>query len=314
MKPTRMGYAETLVKLGRINKNVVVLDADLSKSTLTYMFAAEFPDRFFDMGIAEQNMLGVAGGLSLTGKIPFVTTYGTFVAGRAWDQIRTTVCYSNLNVKIGGAHGGVSVGPDGATHQALEEITTMRVLPGMTVIAPADYIETAKATEAAANYFGPVYLRFGREAVPIITVEEDPFIIGKANQYRDGNDVTIIACGVMLAHSLWAAEELAKEGIEARVINMHTIKPIDVEAIVKAAEETGAIVTAEEHQVIGGLGGAVAEVVVKTAPVPMEIVGILDRFGESGQPEELYKEFNVTPEDVAEAVRRVMARKRGRRL
>lgn len=308
--PTRFGYADALVKLGEMNKDVVVMDADLSKSTLTNKFSAVYPERFIDMGISEQDMLGTAGGLSLVDKIPFVTTYGVFVAGRAWDQIRTTIAYGNLNVKIGGAHGGISVGPDGATHQALEEITIMRVIPGMTVLAPTDAKETYKATIAAAEMKGPVYLRFGREAVPVITTDETPFVIGRGEVYRDGKDVTIIACGVMVYISLRAAEMLKEKGISARVINLHTIKPIDKEIIIKAAKETGAIVTAEEHSIVGGFGGAVAEVVVESYPVPMKRVGTLDRFGESGTPEELMAEFNLSENDIIKAVEDVLSRKK----
>ncbi|QNB46294.1 transketolase family protein [Thermanaerosceptrum fracticalcis] len=310
MKPTRDGYGEGLLELGRTNPDVVVLDADLAKSTRTEWFMKQYPDRFFDMGIAEQDMLGTAGGLALGGKIPFVTTYGVFVAGRAWDQIRTTVAYAGLNVKIGGAHGGISVGPDGATHQALEEIALMRVLPGMTLIIPADAVEAKKATIAAAGINGPCYLRFAREATPVFTREEDPFVIGKANTLREGSDVTIIACGPILYEALLAGERLQEKGIEARVINMHTVKPLDEEAILKAASETGAIVTAEEHQIIGGLGGAVAEVLVKHKPVPVEMVGINDTFGESGTPEELAEKYGLTARDIMQAAERVLGRKK----
>lgn len=312
MKATREGYAEALLKLGETNPNVVVLDADLSKSTLTCRFSEKYPNRFFNIGIAEQDLLGTAAGLALAGKIPFVSTYGVFVAGRAWDQIRTTICYGQCNVKIGGAHGGISVGPDGATHQALEEITTMRVLPNMTLIVPTDAVETYKATLAAAEIDGPVYVRFGREPVPVITEESTPFTVGKAEVFRPGKDVAIIACGVMVSEALDAAEILKGEGVDARVINMHTIKPIDKKTIIKAAEETGAIVTAEEHQVLGGFGGAVAEVVVQNHPVPMKIIGIEDRFGESGQPEELMVEFGLTPQAIVDGVHEVLKQKKSK--
>ncbi|MGI6343781.1 MAG: transketolase family protein [Bacillota bacterium] len=309
MKPTRDGYGEALLSLGQSNPDVVVLDADLSTSTRTNWFAAEYPDRFFDMGIAEQDMLGTAAGLSLGGKIPFVTTYGVFVAGRAWDQIRTTICYANLNVKIGGAHGGISVGADGATHQALEEIALMRVLPNMRLIVPCDSIEARKATLAAAAVRGPVYLRFAREATPVFTREEDEFELGRANMLREGSDVSIIACGPIVYEALMAAEELAGEGISCRVINMHTIKPLDTEAVLAAAAETGAIVTAEEHQINAGLGGAVAEVLVREHPVPVEMVAVMDKFGESGSPDELMAAYGLTRKEIGEAVRKVLARK-----
>lgn len=308
-KPTRDGYGEALLILGEADKNVVVLDADVAKSTRADWFSNKYPERFIDMGIAEQDMLGTAAGLSIAGKIPFVSTYGVFLAGRAWDQIRTTICYANLNVKLGGAHGGISVGPDGATHQALEEVAIMRVLPNMTVVVPCDSIETKKATLAAANMYGPCYLRFGREAVPIVTEEDTPFEIGKGYVLRDGKDVSIIANGPMVFEALKASEELQKEGIEVRVINLHTVKPIDENIIIKAAYDTGAIVTAEEHQIIGGMGSAVAEVIVKKQPVPIEMVGIHDSFGESGTPDELMKKYGLTYLDIIKATKSVMERK-----
>lgn len=309
MKPTRDGYGEALLQLGESNPDVVVLDADLAMSTRTNWFRDKYPERFFDIGIAEQDMLGTAAGLAMGGKIPFATTYGVFIAGRAWDQIRTTICYANLNVKIGGMHGGISVGPDGATHQALEEIALMRVLPNMHMIVPCDAIEGRKATLAAAEINGPVYLRFTREATPVFTAETDTWQLGKANLLRSGSDVTIIGCGPVLYEALLAAEELAKEGISCRVLNMHTIKPIDEEAILTAAAETGAIVTLEEHQVHAGLGGAVAEVLVKHNPVPVEMVGIMDTFGESGLPEELAVKYGLTQAEVKAAVHKVISRK-----
>lgn len=308
-KPTRDGYGEALVELGHENPDIVVFDADLAKSTRTEWFQKEFPDRFFDAGIAEQNMLCMCAGLSRAGKIPFASTYGVFVAGRAWDQIRTTVCYTDLNVKIGGAHGGLSVGPDGATHQALEEIALMRVLPNMTVVSPADYLQTKKAVHAAAATYGPIYLRFGREPIPIITSEETPFELGKGQVFRQGGDVSLVATGPMVKAALDAAEELASEGIDARVINLHTIKPIDADLITRAAAETGALVTAEEHQVMAGFGSAVAEVVVQTCPVPMRFIGIQDRFGESGEPAELMQLFGLMPEDIKRAAHEVLKQK-----
>jgi transketolase len=311
MKATRDGYGEALVELGKKNPNVVVLGADLTDSTRTQWFAEKYPERFFQIGIAEQDMLNTAAGLALTGKIPFVSTYGVFVAGRAWDQIRTTVCYTELDVKIGGAHGGVSVGPDGATHQALEEIALMRVLPNMKVIVPCDALETYKATMKSAELKGPVYIRFGREKIPVVTKPDTPFEFGKAATFRDGTDVSLIACGYMVFEALKAAEELEKKKISARVINLHTIKPIDKEAIAKAARETGAIVACEEHQVMAGVGSAIAEVVVEHSPVPMEFIGIQDRFGESGTPEELIKEFNLDASDIIKAAEKVLKRKKG---
>lgn len=313
MKATRFGYSEGLLQLAAADERIVVLDADLAKSTTTERFRERYPDRFYDVGIAEQNMLGVAAGLSLVGYVPFVSTYGVFLSGRAWDQIRTTICYGDLNVKMGGAHGGVSVGPDGATHQSLEELALTRVLPNMTVLAPADYEETIKATKAAAAIDGPVYIRFGRAPVPVVTTPEDPFVVGRANRYRwDGgaSDVTIISTGAMLSPALQAADRLAAHGIGARVLNMHTIKPLDVEAVQAAAEETGAIVTMEEHQINAGLGGAVAECLVENCPVPMERIGVRDRFGESGEPEELYVLFGLTADNVVEAALRVIGRKK----
>jgi len=298
MIPTRDGYGEGLIEAANADRNVVALGADITSSVRVDWFRDRFPDRFISIGIAEQNHVGVAAGMALMGKVPFVTNYGVFLSGRAWDQIRTTVCYSNLNVKLGGAHGGISVGPDGATHQALEEIAVMRSLPNMTVIVPADSIETKKATFAAAQIKGPVYVRFGREKVPVVTSDDTPFHIGQAYCLKEGTDVAIISCGSMVHVSLLAAKELEREGISAAVINSHTIKPIDKETIVEAARKTGAVVTAEEHQVMGGMGSAVLEVLAQYCPVPVKMVGIMDKFGESGQPELLMKEFGLSPENI----------------
>lgn len=309
MKPTRDGYGEALLELGKSNPDVLVLDADLAKSTRADWFWKAHPERFFDMGIAEQDMLATAAGMALGGKIPFASTYGVFVAGRAWDQIRTSICYGNLNVKMGGAHGGISVGPDGGTHQSLEEIALMRVLPNMTLILPCDAEETRKATLAAADIKGPVYLRFAREATPVLTVPESPFAVGKANVMRQGTDAAIIAAGPIVAEALLAGEILAEQGINVRVVNMHTIKPLDESAIIAAARETGTIVTAEEHQVYAGLGGAVAECVVKHFPVPIEMVGIMDTFGESGTPDELARAYGLTYKEIVAAVLRAIKRK-----
>jgi transketolase len=311
MKPSRDGYGLGLVDLGTADPRVVVLGADLTASTRANWFKDKFPDRFFSIGIAEANMVNVAAGLSLVGKIPFVCTYGVFVAGRAWDQVRTTVCYANLNVKLGGAHGGISVGPDGATHQALEDIALMRCLPNMTVVVPCDAIETRKATVAIGKMHGPAYVRFGREPIPVITTDQTPFTLGKAETFRDGSDLCIIACGYMVGEALQAAETLQQEDkVSARVVNLHTVKPIDRAAIARAAAETGAIVTAEEHQVMAGFGSAVAEVVTTECPVPMRFVGIQDRFGESGEPEELLDEFGCTARAIVAAARQVLTRKR----
>lgn len=310
MKPTRDGYGEGLIDAAEKNEDIVAIGADITASTRVDWFKNRFPDRFFNMGIAEQNQMCVAAGLSLAGKVPFVTNYGVFLAGRAWDQIRTTVCYSNLNVKLGGAHGGISVGPDGATHQALEEISIMRCLPNMKVVVPADSNETRKATIAAAEIYGPIYIRFGREKVPVVTSESTPFELGKAYCLREGTDVAIIACGAMVYESLVAAEELAKEGISAMVINNHTIKPIDVQTIIEAAVITGALVTAEEHQLAGGMGSAVLEVVAQNCPVPVKMVGVNDRFGESGEPDILMQEFGLKSNNIIDAVKGVLNRKK----
>ena len=309
MLPTRDGYGYGLLELGAANPDVLVLDADLAKSTRSDWFAAKYPERFFDIGISEQDMIGTAAGLALGGKIPFATTYGVFVAGRAWDQIRTTVCYSDLNVKIAGAHGGISAGGDGATHQALEDIALMRVLPNMKVLVPCDAIEARKATVAAGKVFGPCFLRFAREATPVFTEEGDFFEIGIANVLKQGTAATIIAAGPIVYEALQAHEQLAAEGISLRVINMHTIKPLDEAAVLAAARETGAIVTAEEAQLYGGLGGAVAEVLARKCPTPMEMVGIEDSFLECGTPEELAVKYGLTAKDLVGAVKKVMARK-----
>lgn len=306
---TRQGWADALLELGEKNPNVVVLDADLAKSTLTILFKDKYPKRFFDMGIAEQNMINTAGGLSLTGLIPFVSTYGVFVSGRAWEQIRTSICYGELNVKLGGAHGGISVGPDGATHQALEEISIMRVIPNMTVLVPTDYYETKKAVLAAAEINGPVYIRFGREKVPVVTSEDAKFEVGKAITMKEGTDITIVACGIMVAEALDATEELAKENINAEVINLHTIKPIDKDALIQSVKKTGCLVTAEEHQLAGGMGSAVIEVLAQENPVPTEMVGINDTFGESGKPRELMEKYGLTSKKILEKAKQALKRK-----
>ncbi len=308
-KATRFGFGEALVELGKKDEKIFVLGADTVSSVAINGFQKSFPERFANVGIAESNMLGMASGLALAGFIPFVATYGVFASGRPWEQIRTTICYSNLNVKIGGSHSGLMVGPDGATHQALEEIAIMRCLPKMTLLSPCDVIETKKATMAAAYFNGPVYIRYGRENIPVITEETTPFEIGKAQIMKEGKDVCIMATGTMVYESLMAAEILEKEGIKAKVLNIHTIKPIDEKAIVACAKECGAIVTAEEHQIFGGFGSAVAEVVVKNMPVPMEFVGMKDSFGESGKPSELMAKYGLKDVNIVNAVKKVLSRK-----
>ena len=308
--PSRDGYGKGLVELGEKDKNIVALCCDLTESTRMEWFREKFPERFIEVGVAEQNMMGIAAGLAKEGKIPFVSSYAVFSPGRNWDQLRVSVCYSESNVKVEGAHAGISVGPDGATHQALEDIAITRCLPNLTVVVPADAVEGEKATIQAGLIKGPFYLRFGREKVPTITTERTPFQIGKAEVFRKGKDVAVVACGVMVFDALVAAEELEKEGIEVMVINNHTIKPIDKKTLVEAAKKTGAVVTAEEHQVMGGMGSAVAEVLSQEFPVPMEFVGIQDRFGESGQPEELMEKFGCTPKDIIQAVKKVLEKKK----
>ena len=306
LKPTRDGFGEGLLELGKTNPNVVALSGDLEDSARAIWFKKEFPDRFFSVGIAEQDMIGTAAGLAIAGKIPFACSFSQFVTGKTLEQLRMAVCYQKLNVKVVGSHGGLSVGADGATAEALEEFTVLRSLPGMTVVVPCDALEAKRAAIASASHPGPVYLRLGRAPAPVITKESEPFQIGRAGILRGGSDVTVIACGLMVEHSLKAAEQLAKEDIDARVINMHTIKPIDRSAVIAAAKETGALVTAEEHTIMGGLGGAVAEVVVQEHPVPMRFVGTQDRFGTSGDPAELLKAFHLMPEDIVKAVKEVL--------
>jgi transketolase len=308
MKKTREGFGHGLVELGERDPNVVVLVGDLSGSTNVSFFGERFPDRFIQVGIAEQNMMCVAAGLAAVGKIPFLATYGAFASCRSADQMRVTVAYTDLPVKIGGAHGGISVGPDGATHQAMEEIAIVRSIPNMRMVVPCDYWETKKATLAIAADRHPYYLRFGRESVPVVTTPDTPFTIGKANVMREGKDLAIIACGVMVYEALVAAEQLAARGVQARVLNVHTLKPLDEEAIVRAARDCRAIVTAEEHQIHGGLGGAVAEVVVRHHPVPMEFVAVHDRFGRSGKQDELMAAFGIKAPDIVRASDRVLAR------
>ena len=303
-------YGQTLVELGRENPDIVVLDADLSPSTMTQYFKKEFPQRFFEVGIAEQNMIGIASGLAASGKIPFASTFAVFAPGRCFDQIRVSVAQARLNVKIVPTHSGLTVGEDGASHQALEDLALICSLPGFTVIVPADAIETKQAIRAVASLKGPCYVRLVRGKLPLVYDSSYRFEIGKAVTLRQGKDATVIAIGVMVAAALEAAATLAKEGIDCRVLNMPTLKPIDAAAIVKAAEETGAIVTAEEHQEHGGLGSMVARVTAKNRPVPMEFIAVKDKFGMSGKPAELLKKYGLTPEDIVKAVREVIKRKR----
>ncbi|MBN2175889.1 MAG: transketolase family protein [Bacteroidales bacterium] len=307
-KPTRFGFGEGVLEAAEMNPKVVGIGADITGSVSMNFFAQQFPERFFSMGIAEQNCMGVAAGLALEGKTPVFSTYGVFAALRTTDQIRISVCYNNLHVIIGGAHAGISVGPDGATHQALEDIAVMRVLPNMTVVSPCDATQTKLAAIKAINELnGPVYLRFGREAVPDFTSEGQNFNFGKGQLMKEGKDISIIATGHMVWEALQAAYQLAKEGIDARVINIHTIKPIDEEIIIWAAKETKAIITAEEHQVMGGFGSAVAEVVVKNFPVPMDFVGLNDSFGESGKPEELMEKYGLTSRNMVNRIKNILS-------
>jgi len=305
----RKVYGEVLRDLGRVNPRIVALDADLSGSTKTALFGREFPDRFFNMGIAEQNMIGTAAGLAAVGKIPFASTFAIFATGRPWEQIRQSVAYSSVNVKIVATHGGVTVGADGGSHQAVEDLALMRALPNMTVIAPADGIETRRVIEALADYQGPAYVRLTRNAWPVIYDEDYEFVIGRASTLRDGRDLTFIACGLMVHHALEAAEELEGRGVSARVVNMSTIKPLDETAVLEAAEETGAIVTAEEHLITGGLGSAVAEVLAEQRPTPMWRVGVRDKFGISGEPNDLLEHFGLLPRHLVAAAHEVLARK-----
>jgi transketolase len=307
MIATRDAYGEALARLGEENSNIVVLDADLSGSTKTSLFAKKFPERFFNMGIAEANMIGTAAGLAAAGKIPFASTFAIFAVGRAWEQVRQSVAYPKANVKIVATHSGVTVGEDGGSHQSVEDIAIMRAVPNMTVIVPADGIETALAIQAVADFNGPVYVRLGRNKVQTIFDDSYKFSIGKGVQLRGGTDLTFIGTGLMTAQALLAAEILQAEGVSARVIHIATIKPLDEELILAAARETGAIVTAEEHSIIGGLGGAVAELLSEKCPVKLKRVGIKDRFGLSGKGDELLKYFGLLPENLVDAAKEILA-------
>ena len=307
-RATREAYGETLIELGQANPNIVVLEADLAKSTTTIKFKKEFPDRFFDCGVAEQNMMAMAAGLATTGKICFTGSFAMFATGRAFEQVRNTIAYPALNVKICPTHAGITVGADGGSHQTIEDIALMRVIPGMTVIVPADYIEAKKAIAKAAEIDGPVYVRLGRATLPMIFDEDYEFIPGKAIVLREGTDVTIFATGIMVSSSLVAAENLVKDGISAEVINISTIKPLDDNAIIESAVKTGRVVVAEEHSIIGGLGSAVAELLCEKHPVPVARVGIKDVFGRSGEPAELLEYYGLTDEDISQAAKGLLGK------
>jgi len=311
-KATRDGFGEGLVALGHEDKNVVVLTADLKESTRISKFAELFPERFFDVGVAEQNLAAIASGLGVSGKIPFISSFAVFSPGRNWEQIRTTVAYNDSNVKIAGHHGGLLTGLNGATHQATEDIALMRVIPNMKVIVPCDAIEARKATIASAKMWGPVYLRFSRERSPIMTDADTPFIPGKANIIWGSEDpkVAIVATGPILYEALLAARSLASQKIGSIVINMHTVKPLDREMLIECAKRTKAVVTAEDHQITGGLGGAVAEVLAEEFPVPLERLGLKDVFGGSGEPKELFEKFDMTAKDIVAAAKKAIRRKK----
>ncbi len=306
---TRDGFGKALLELGQTNKNVVVLSADLTESVRAHWFKEKFPERFISHGVAEQDMISTAAGLALSGKIPFACTFGAFASGRAWDQVRVSVAYMDLNVNIAGSHGGISVGEDGATHQALEEVTLMRVIPHMTVVVPADSHEAYEATKQAAEIPGPVYLRLGRAKVPFLDTKEE-FKIGKASVLTEGGDVAIVASGHLVSKAIKAAYELKTKNIQVRVINLHTPKPIDSETIIKAAKETGAVLTVEEHSVYGGVGSAVAELLVEKFPVPMKIMGIRNEFGRSASPDELFEYFGLTVDNIIKETEILLTRKK----
>lgn len=307
---TRAAFGNALVELGAKRDDFVVLDADLAAATQTGMFKKAFPDRFYDCGIAEADMMGIAAGIAATGKKVVCSSFAMFAAGRAFEQVRNSIGYPHLNVIIGATHAGISVGEDGATHQCCEDIALMRTIPGMTIINPADETEAKKAVEAAFELDGPVYMRFGRLAVPVIFDDDYKFEVGKSVELREGNDVTVIATGLMVSEALEAYELLKKDGINARIINMHTIKPLDNEAVIKAAKETGAIVTAEEHSVIGGLGGAVSELLCEEYPVPVVKLGVYDTFGHSGPAPKLLDEFGLRAANIAEKAKKAVAMKK----
>jgi transketolase len=300
----RLGFGEGLVEAARQNENVVGLCCDLTDSTKMRLFADRFPERFIEVGVAEQNMIGMAAGLALSGKIPFAASYSVFNPGRNWDQIRISVCYSEANVKIVGAHAGISVGKDGSTHQGLEDMASLRAMPKIVILAPADYEEAKKATLAAAQYRGPVYIRFGREKIPKVTTPKTPFKIGKAQVFVEGTDATVVACGPLVYEAIKAAQWLYPK-IKVEVINSPTIKPLDKETLIKSVQKTGAVVTAEEAQIIGGLGGAVAETLGENCPAPIQRVGVKDTFGESGSPDELMDKYGLRAKDIIQAVKKI---------
>jgi len=308
-KDTRSGFGDGIYEVAKENPNVVALTADLAGSLKLNAFIKAFPERFYQVGIAEANMMGIAAGLTIGGKIPYTTTFANFSTGRVYDQIRQSIAYSGKNVKICASHAGLTLGEDGATHQILEDIGLMKMLPGMTVIVPCDYNQTKAATKAIASYEGPVYLRFGRPAWPIFTAADETFVIGKAQQFAEGSDVSIFACGHMVWKAIEAGKILEEQGLTVDLFNIHTIKPLDVEAVVNSVKKTGCAVTVEEHNVIGGLGDSIAQATAKNKPVPIEMVGTNDTFGESGKPSELLKKYGLDTPDIVAAVERVMKRK-----
>jgi len=308
--PTRNGFGEGLIEAGKRDENVIAICADLSESTRIEGFKHAFPKRYIEIGVAEQMLVAMAAGLAACGKIPFIASYAMFNPGRSWEQVRTTMALNETNVKIAGAHAGVSVGPDGATHQAIEDIAIMRVIPKMTVVVPCDSVQTKKATLAVAAAWGPTYLRFARAESAVITTGDTPFELGVAQTFREGGDVAIIGCGILVYNALIAAEQLAKDGIDCRVVNNHTIKPMGEAAVVAAARDCGAVVTVEEHQAQGGMGSRVAEIVAQQRPVPIEFVGVHDKFGQSGAPQELVEHYEMGVGAIVAAVKRAHARKR----
>ena len=310
-KDTRSGFGDGILEVARKNKNVVALTADLAGSLKLHPFIKEFPERFIQVGIAEANMMGISAGLTIGGKIPYATTFANFATGRVYDQIRQSIAYSGKNVKICASHAGVTLGEDGATHQILEDIGMMKMLPGMTVIVPCDYNQTKQATIAIADHVGPVYLRFGRPGWPMFTSPDEPFVIGKAQKFSDGTDVSIFACGHLVWNAIQAGVALQEKGISVEVINIHTVKPIDEEAIINSIRKTKCAVTAEEHNIYGGMGDAVAQVAAKHFPIPIEYIGTKDTFGESGTPAELLKKYKLDVPDIIAAAEQVMARKNG---
>ena len=306
---TREAYGETLLQLGRTNKDIVVLDADLSGSTKTSLFAKEFPERFFNMGVAEQNLMGAAAGIAASGKTVFVSTFAIFLTGRAWEQVRQSVSFPKQNVKLVSTHGGITVGPDGASHQSTEDISLMRTLANMKVVIPADAYEAKKVIEYAASFKGPIYIRCSRDKFPVLFDDNYVFELGKGKILRDGKDATIFACGIMVSASLEAASLLEGEGIDVRVVNMSSLKPIDEDLIVSSADKTGAVITAEEHSIIGGLGSAVAEILGEKRPTPMLRIGIKDRFGMSGSSDDLLMEYGLTANNLVNSVKKVLEKK-----